>query len=595
MICRSISIATLVAILFCTARAPAAQDGVKEYSIVITKPDAEYTIDVGGTMDPENIEIVVENLGEQPAASPRLTVNGLYDWYDVHSMVNEITRGCQTDEEKALAIWSWVQDKRWQRESHDDSSLHPVRGLNGYGYGICGNTAAWISALCRAVSLKTRVWELTGHTVAEVYFDGGWHMLDGNAKVFYLDRDNKTIASIDTLQKDKWLIERTIHPTDPWFRGPDPDRNEQFKHYLITERDNWISDGYDSEFLKNYTMSMTLKPGEKLVRWWQPLLNKFEGRDKDPEVPEKYANGQLIWEPDLGRVDMRNYLDVSPVSNVATRIQDGRNPAIHVAALQDGFLYDRASKFAILIHSPYPVVGGRFRCTLVKEGSSQLDQASLSFAESDYLYDFRIGAGSRNVEVDLDSAILRHAPVYDYSIEFAIRGNANSNPPTQAGVDAFRSVTDLQVSPHSLPALRLGKNLVHYWDDSAGPRTIRITHRWREIADHSPPGNGMTAVDPADGGEVQTLEPILKWTAPDAPGAPPTDYQVMVCFQPECRWPVSPTLYRNVGSARSEWRVPATFLNPATSYYWKVRARDRDGHIGQWSRTFVFTTSRQSK
>jgi len=597
MIRRAVCIAAFVIVLLARGRMPAAQDGVKEYSTVITKPDVEYTIDVGGTLNPENVEIIVENLGEQPVANPRLTVNGLYDWHDVHSMVNEITRGLETDEDRAMAIWSWILDKRFQREPHDDSSVNPVRGLNGYSYGICSNSASWIASLCHAAGIKARIWELTGHTVAEVYFNGTWHMLDGNARVFYLDHDNRTIAGMSTLQQDKRLIERTVHAIDPWFRDPVPGRNEQFERYLITDKDNWLSDGYDSEFLKNYTMALTLKPGEKLLRWWQPVLNKFESRDKDPEVPERYANGQLIWEPDLRRVDMRNYIDSSPIGNVTTRAHDGRNPAIHIAALQDGFLYDRASRFAIPIRSPYPVVGGRFRCTLVKEGASPLDQARMSFGRGDYLYDFQFGTGSRDVEVDLDSAILKHAPVYDYSIEFAVRGNANSQPPTQAGVDAFRSVTDLQVSPHSLPALKLGKNLVHYWDESQGPRTVRITHRWREIADGRPPANTMAAMAPADGGEVQTLEPTLKWNAPGAaePGTPPADYQVMVCFKPDCRWPVSPTLYRNVGSAKTEWKVPATFLNPATSYYWKVRGRDRDGRIGEWSRTFVFTTSKQAK
>jgi len=186
------------------------QDGIKEYSIVVTKPEAEYTIDVQGTMDPENVEIDIENLGDQPVVNPRMTVNGAYDWYDVKSMVKEITRGCETDEEKALAIWSWVHWKRFQREAHDDSSLNPVRGLNGYGYGICGHTSAWLKCLFTAADLKARVWEITGHTVSEAFYNGAWHMLDGNVKVFYLDRDNRTIASLATLEQDKWLINQII-------------------------------------------------------------------------------------------------------------------------------------------------------------------------------------------------------------------------------------------------------------------------------------------------------------------------------------------------------------------------------------------------
>jgi hypothetical protein len=565
---------------------------------VITQPQAEYTIEVNGHMNPENVEVIIENLGDRAVVNPRMTVNGLYDWYDVKSMLKEILRGNETDEEKALAIWSWVQTKRWQRPPHDDSAIHPITGLNGYGYGICGHTSAWVSALCRAAGLKTRIWELTGHTVAEVYFDDGWHMLDANAKTFYLGRDNHTIASVESLVHDKWLIERTIHPTDPWFRGPDvPGRNELYKHFLITERDNWVSEGYDRGFSKNRNMSMTLKPGEKLVRSWQPVLSKFEGRDKDPEVPEKYANGQLIWEPDMHSINMKEYIDADPWGNIVTHGQDGRDPAIHIAALQDGELYDSPSRFGINVHSPYPIVGGHLWCTLVQEGSSGLDQARVLFGEDRTLYNFHSNDKAKTVELDLDSNILKHGAIYDYSINFAFRGNAKSTPPTQAGLDSLRSVTDLQVAPDSLPALSLGKNVIHYWNESTGPQNVRITYKWREVNDRRPAEQVTAIVSPANGAEVASLAPTLKWSARKDSGSTnrSVDYQVMVCSKPDCRWPLSPTLYRNVGSDRGEWNVPATFLNVATTYYWKVRARNSDGGIGAWSRVFSFTTSKDAK
>jgi len=133
-LCWSLKIALALSAMFViTSRILGAPDDTKEHSMVITKPQAEYTIEVNGQMDPENIEVTIENLGDRPVANPRMTVNGLYDWYDVNSMLKEILRGNETEEDKALAIWWWVQTKRWQRDLHDGSALHPVRGLNGYG------------------------------------------------------------------------------------------------------------------------------------------------------------------------------------------------------------------------------------------------------------------------------------------------------------------------------------------------------------------------------------------------------------------------------------------------------------------------------
>ena len=132
-------------------------DGIREFSVLIDGPEAEYTVEVEGSRDPENLEIILENLGEVPVVNPRLSVNGLCDWYDAEAIVAEATRECDTDEENAFAVWSWVLYKRFQRSPDDRSSIHPVRALNGYGYGICGHTAAWLKCLWTAAGLEARV------------------------------------------------------------------------------------------------------------------------------------------------------------------------------------------------------------------------------------------------------------------------------------------------------------------------------------------------------------------------------------------------------------------------------------------------------
>ena len=146
----------------------AAQEGAKEFSIVVDQPEAQFTIQVGGSMDPENLEVTLENAGDTPVVNPRLAVNGSFDWFDAKSLAAEIMRDCQTDEEKALAIWSWIRYRTFQRSPlNDESALHPVRALNGYGYGICGHVSAWMKCLWAAAGVKGRVQELAGHTVSE--------------------------------------------------------------------------------------------------------------------------------------------------------------------------------------------------------------------------------------------------------------------------------------------------------------------------------------------------------------------------------------------------------------------------------------------
>jgi hypothetical protein len=114
-------------------------------------------------------------------------------------------------------------------------------------------------------------------------------------------------------------------------------------------------------------------------------------------VPDKYANGQLIWEPDTRTIDMKEYIDADPWGNITTRGQDGRNPAIHIATLQNGESYESPSRFDLNFHSPYPIVGAHLWCTLVKEGSSGLDKARVLFGENHAIYNFQSNNKAKTV------------------------------------------------------------------------------------------------------------------------------------------------------------------------------------------------------
>ncbi|MFH0757506.1 MAG: hypothetical protein V2B15_09480 [Bacteroidota bacterium] len=64
---------------------------LKEYSQIITVNDYTYEIEVGGSRNPVNESIIIENLGSAPLVNPRITVNGLYDWFDTDAL----SRGSQ--------------------------------------------------------------------------------------------------------------------------------------------------------------------------------------------------------------------------------------------------------------------------------------------------------------------------------------------------------------------------------------------------------------------------------------------------------------------------------------------------------------------
>ena len=51
--------------------------------------------------------------------------------------------------------------------------------LNSYGFGLCYHIAPLLEAVWKAGGFEdARVWFLTGHTVAEVFYDGAYHYFD---------------------------------------------------------------------------------------------------------------------------------------------------------------------------------------------------------------------------------------------------------------------------------------------------------------------------------------------------------------------------------------------------------------------------------
>ncbi len=131
----------------------------REISQVILVNDYTYEIEVGGSRDPVNETIIIENLGNVPLVNPRIMVGWMYDWYDMESLAREVTRDCRTDEEKALAIWHFIRLNFQHLDSPGDRECQtPVVAMNVYGYANCAYHSSVFTALCRAAGVPARVW-----------------------------------------------------------------------------------------------------------------------------------------------------------------------------------------------------------------------------------------------------------------------------------------------------------------------------------------------------------------------------------------------------------------------------------------------------
>ncbi len=616
----------ILALVFLNTYATLAQE--KEYSQIITVNDYTYEIVVGGSLDPVNKKIIIENLGDSPLINPRVTVNDQYDWFDTKSIALEVTRGCITDEEKALAIWDFIRRNFQHLDSPGDRECHnPAVAMNIYGYANCAYHSTVFKALCGSIGIPARAWEVWHHTITEAFYNNAWHMLDSDIGIYYLAGDNRTIASVEQLWDDQKISgglesgaaltafsgrNKAVLAVYTDVEGGNPSVSQdgvkiRGYRYFHGADECYIQTGYDRFTYEPHNMAMTLRPNETLIRNWkgdekyydyQRHNRSLEGGNEWAK-PIRYGDGQIIWKPDLKSALAPSFFELNQAPGF--EVLDGQKPAVHVVHKQGG-IYDLPERAIISTETPYTILGGKLKATFYRGAATKWDGLSATVTSttgpvSNTVWRAEDGVtGTIDAEIDLDKVLYPSGERgrHDYGIEFNFTANESNNPPTQSGLESLELVTDIQVSSNSLPALSRGRNIIRYHDETPGEHKVKITYIWRERNDNTPPTVPDAALFPSDGETIKTLSPMFKWQpASDQDKSDKIgNHYIMISFDPQCRWPVATALLKETNSGKPEWQLPDGWLNRDTTYYWKVKAQDNRGAWGDWSKIYSFKTTK---
>src|SRR5437667_6590961 len=180
-----------------------------------------------------NRAVRLENIGDTDVIDPWLS-NGRNDFRTMKEIVAGAVTPGMTDRERALAIWRRQTTHRFHAGAGDPAEMHdPVKVFNVYGYTTCGDDAVCLAGLWNAAGFPVSPGRLLSHRTSQVFYDGRWHLMDGDLGPVYLLRDNETIASEEELVRDHDLVKRS-HPHGI----VDPDRradNEEHAALFMTE------------------------------------------------------------------------------------------------------------------------------------------------------------------------------------------------------------------------------------------------------------------------------------------------------------------------------------------------------------------------
>jgi hypothetical protein len=506
----------------------------------------------------------------------------------VDAILNSLITPGMSDAEKALAIFHHTADLGVQ--AHDNNSrvgpelpapghpsanefrelADPVKATNIYYSNGCSTAAANLAILSRHAGMDARVvWlsptdRYTVHSVAEVFYDGGWHVFDPDSRAYFLEEDGRTVASYKTLHERPHLVDGThlggfaspglqLNFADDYARYWPP-------HQMPVETD-WVS-----------SLELDLRPRERFIWRWEDD-NKFRWGDNPRNSgiePPQLANGKLVYEPAL---DARSRAaDASFQSQLRERSTGGSGGVVLMPAAAN-----QLATLAYEIESPYPIVGGIIGGAFQKHLPT--DQLRLSISTDgerwQTVLDANVGQKTRYAAIDDLLPPGSADAIYHYFVKAELRGSTDRLP-TLSGL-YFE--TDVQLAEPAMPSLSLGHNQVVFRSDSTGPQQVRLVHGWQESsATTPPPAPNQLQIR----GGVDSLR--LTWNQrSDTDREPVVDYQVQVSDDAEMRFPMGSNFDRLLFSGRTEWSIPGGAFSPFEDYYFRVRGRDRWGAWSVWS------------
>ena len=446
--------------------------------------------------------------------SPKVLQKGQIDASNLDSLARGICEQAKavTEREKAEAIWRffltdgrfvkpgfWYHIAGWAYEEPSGEVLDPIRLLNSYGFGLCYHIAPLLEAVYKAAGFSdARVWFLTGHTVTEVFYDGGYHYFDsdmlGYNPVGKGDPKKLPVASVPQLERNpEIMLGKLLSPTrvdsaqvdSPWYPADVQEAAMSgMAELFTTTEDNWAFPF--ARYSLGHSMSFVLRPGERLIRYLQPQNPKlyylpyhFDGRTWR-EFPREVAQYAIRTEdgPKSQR-DARHwatgrqeyYPKLSEKDSYYPRWEKGFNDNLRLPGRTDtegGFLTrenpEQSAAAVFEMPSPYVLIDATFRMQVHLASARHLLNAEtstdggLSWQPSGRLTGPFDGPWEIEPQVIVRTVHGRLTAVsgtYGYLLRVTLQGPA---PAHAIRLSSLSLQSRFQLNPRTLPELRPGRN-----------------------------------------------------------------------------------------------------------------------------------------
>ena len=412
-------------------------------------------------------EAQVSQIKVQPDKAPDCTT--------LKSIVETVTRECRSNDEKAIALYNFMQLTHYHRNYPSEPGGIPVlKEINTYGWSLCGGLHSEQSALWRELGWGWRFVGWNGHTTVEAQYDNQWHYLDVFLKFYAWKPDpnapgGRTIASQDDLTRDSQRLISDAFVLDK-SRGAVYAKDNQFE--MHGDKANWMAPAFLScgDTIKdvisglkthknvgpepgwmgihhatgNYSADVDLAPGFALTSTWDSVEDGWHWPGSKIAPQHTCGNKDLRNSPDAGLI-------MEPYAQRVRSYADGTlrfAPDFGSEALLKSFVARSNVKYA--------------NGSLVPEKEDA--QASVTvLLRSPYLMTKATGtaAGAESLEISTDGGkTFKTADLADFT--GAVKGQvaALARINFKSALKSLKLEALVQNNPGSLPYLSPGKNVI---------------------------------------------------------------------------------------------------------------------------------------
>jgi hypothetical protein len=547
----------------------ATRRGTFEDCIRVT-PNLTSSIDLKGFgVRPHSLKI--ENISTVKASGLGLKINGR-DWSSIEGLMEDVlgkTAG-KDEEEKAFAVYTFCKENSAHgpapSESRDDVVvIDPVSFFNFMGYGLCGFRANVFAVLCEKAGLRSRVWNVSGHTFPEVYYNGAWRLLDPDAEVFYPDTANSgELMSLAMVERDPASIIGPVRML-PLYESR---KALVISWYEESGTNTIVADGADllnkaeSEGLTE--IAMDILPGESVTFFYDKKGPWLSAPRVFPVHSPPKSRTIVVNRIDLMACGAMQYVKSKGVAEVR-----GSDGATFLKADKDG------GRMELPGRSTYPVLD----CIIkIKTMEECLDKVEL-------LYNRGSGApcSAEAVHVGPGIVLYRLRRVF-YGTTHRDRVSLTLKFNGPATIRELKVIYVCQANRSALPRFSGGSNRIEVHGEQSCANGLELTLCYD--SDCAEEFDRVCLISPADGQEITPGGLARFEWKPSVTGR--KRYQFMLSQSEGSTRAVAPNFDRLTDCPELELSDDdRCFLVPGREYFWKVRGVDEDGRgITSWSEQF---------